>query len=283
MAKYLTFLVLLVAIFYGCASLRQSLEEEQKPTNVEFQEEKNKKVLEKNVGQSPSTATKYRYVYKLVAPVERDSLFFSDMNISAEFVLDESFVHVRLRNRMKEKINVSLKDAKILIDGRSSDVLNFSYLNEFYYSPINNQSSVEIIPNAFVIFHLAPSENVIFSDSRYEVVGLYPYLDFSNGRRVSEFYENIGKKITLYLPVETASEVLDYRFEFRITDVREDGPYNPTRRRSPLVVQQQQFPSEIIIKGEGLNPAESFIASTLISFFVLISAYFIFAKEKGKI
>jgi hypothetical protein len=38
-----------------------------------------------------------------------------------------------------------------------------------------------------------------------------------------------------------------------------------------------------VIKGEGLNPSESFIASTLISFFVLISAYFIFAREKGKI
>jgi hypothetical protein len=62
--------------------------------------------------------------------------------------------------------------------------------------------------------------------------------------------------------------------------VREVGVYQPRKKQVPV---QAQLPSEIVIKGEGLNPSESFIASTLISFFALISAYFIFAREKGKI
>ncbi|CUT05375.1 hypothetical protein [Candidatus Kryptobacter tengchongensis] len=267
MRKFFFSLVLLI-IFLGCGSSKQTLKENSSsiPTS--------------NTELKSPFGKKYEYVYKLIKPVTKDKLFFSDLNISVEFVIDESFIHLRLKNKRNEKISLSLNDAQILIDARASKVMNFNYLNEFNYSPVGFSTNIDIFPNAFVELHLVPSDRVLMSSGDYEIAGFYPYIDFNDEKRAKEIYGNIGGKIGLYLPVETDNEIYDYYFEFQIVDVKVVGDYYP-RKRGPLV--QTQLPSEIVIKGEGLSPAESFIASTLISFFVLISAYFIFAREKGKI
>lgn len=257
------FLLLVIVIFFGCSGSKQVLIEKQ------------------HIGGNFPFGKKYEYVYKLVKPVVRDELYFSDANIFVEFVIDESFVHLRLKNKRGEKISLSLNDAQIFINARSSSVVNFNYLNEFNYSPAAFKSgSIDIFPNAFVEIHLAPADNVLESNGIYEVVNLYPAVDFNDENKIKEIHDNVGKKLGVYLPIETDTEIYDYYFEFQIISAKEIGPYYPKKRITPS---QVQMPSEIIIKGEGLNPSESFIASTLISFFVLISAYFIFAREKGKI
>lgn len=268
--KKILFLLVPLILFLGCGSSKRVLKESppSKTTPTSSSD------LKSPIGK------KYKYTYKLVKPVTRDMLFFSDLNIFVEFVIDESFIHLRLKNKKNEKVSVSLNDAQIFIGPRSSKVINFNYLNEFSYSPVSHLTSIDIFPNAFVELHLVPVDHIIMNSGDYEIVGLYPYVDFSNEQRPREIYENIGKKIGLYLPIETQNEIYDYYFEFQIIDVKEAGAYYPRKKQT---VVQTQFPSEIIIKSEGLNPAESFIASTLISFFVLVSAYFIFAREKGKI
>ncbi len=266
------FLLLVIIIFFGCSSSKQALVE-----NKHLMGNSSSNSNDKNV--SPFGG-KYEYIYRLIKPVVRDELYFSDANIFVEFVIDESFVHLRLKNKKNEKISVSLNDVQIFISARSSGVINFNYLNEFNYSPATFKSVVDIFPNAFVEFHLAPADNVLESNGDYEVVNFYPTVDFNDEVKVKEIYGNIGKKVGLYLPIETETEIYDYYFEFQIVSAKEAGPYYPKKRSVPS---QVQMPSEIVIRGEGLNPSESFIASTLISFFVLISAYFIFAREKGKI
>lgn len=251
-----------IVIFLGCSSSKQTLNE---PTNIKADFPYGKK---------------YKYIYKLVKPVERDELFFSDPNISVQFVIDESFVHLRLKNKRSEKISVSLDDAQIFVDARASKVVNFNYINDFSYSPINSYSNLDVFPASFVELHLSAADRILMSFGDYEVMGFYPYVDFNDKRKVKEIYANIGRKIGVYLPIETETEIYDYYFEFQIVDVKEVGPYYPKRRQ---VVSQAQLPSEIVVRSEALSPNESFIASTLISFFALISAYFIFAREKGKI
>ncbi len=223
---------------------------------------------------------KYEYVYRLVKPVLKDKLFFSDGSITVEFVIDGSFIHLRLRNKKNERIIVSLDDAQIFVNARASRVVNFNYLSEFSYSPNFRSNVLDIFPNAFVELHLAPSDNVIEDGGSYDVASFYPVADFNDKGKKEEIYSNVGKKVGLYLPVETEDEIYDYYFEFQVVDVKEAGPYYPKKRQ---VAVQPQIPSEIVVKSEGLNPSESFVASTLISFFVLVSAYFIFAREKGKI
>ncbi len=265
MKRYFLFLII---FFIGCGGSKQALKE-----GVAS------KIPPKNDLNFPS-GKKYEYVYKLVKPIEKDKLYFSDLNIFVEFVIDESFIHLRLKNKKNEKIFLPLNDAQILIDARASKVLNFNYLNEVNYSPARFFDVIDVFPNAFVELHLAPSDHVLTNLGEFEVTALYPCVDFNDEKKMQEIYGNIGKKLGLYLPVETESEIYDYYFEFQIVNVKEAGAYYPKRRQ---VAAQMQLPSEIVVKGEGLNPSESFIASTLISFFVLISAYFIFAREKGKI
>jgi hypothetical protein len=257
-------LVLLIFIL-GCAGSRQTIENPPK----------------KGDSNIIPYGKKYEYIYKIVKPVIREKLYFSDQNIKVEFVIDDAFIHLRLKNKRSEKIWFNLGESQIFIGMRSSKVINFNYENEFNYSPVSLKSEqVDIFPNAFVVLHLAPADNVFTSSGDYEVSWLYPVVDFNDNAKVKEIYGNIGKRIGLYLPIETEKEIYDYYFEFEITGVREVGVYQPRKKQVPV---QAQLPSEIVIKGEGLNPSESFIASTLISFFVLISAYFIFAREKGKI
>ncbi len=261
-------IVLALIIFWGCSASKQTLKENspQRETANPF-----------------PFGKKYEYVYKLVKPVEKEKLYFSDSNIAVEFVIDESFIHLRLKNKKSEKISLSLNDAQIFIDARSSKVVNFNYFNEFNYSPaILKSDMIDVFQNAFIELHLAPADNVLSNSGDYEVVNFYPVTDLNDKRKIEEIYSNIGKRIGLYLPIETENEIYDYYFEFKIVDVKEAGAYYP-RKKQTGIAQQIQVPSEIVIKGEGLNPSESFIASTLISFFVLISAYFIFAREKGKI
>lgn len=271
MGKFqLLFLSVLIIVFLGCGSSRQTLNEDAKSSTVKLS----------NADANFPFGKKYKYVYKLVKPVEREQLFFSDPNISAQFVIDELFIHLRLKNKKGEKIAVSLDDAQIFVDARSSKVVNFNYINDFSYSPVNFSTDLDVFPNSFVDLHLSPADRVFMNSGDYEVMGFYPYVDFNDKEKIKEIYANIGKKVGLYLPIETETEIYDYYFEFQIVDVKEDGPYYPKRRQT---VAQTQLPSEIVVRGEALSPSESFIASTLISFFVLISAYFIFAREKGKI
>jgi len=261
------FLSLVLIILWGCSSSKQTLNEN--PSH------------QKNEQNFPF-GKKYEYVYKLVKPVEKDRLLFSDVNISVEFVIDDSFIHLRLKNKKRETISISLSDAQIFVNTRSSGVVNFNYLNEFNYSPATLRSdAIKVFPNAFVELHLTSGDNVIEGNGNYEVASFYPVADFNDERRAREIYNNAGKRIGLYLPVETEDEIYDYYFEFKIVEVKEAGPYYPKKKQ--VAVQTQQVPSEIVIRSEGLSPSESFIASTLISFFALISAYFIFAREKGKI
>lgn len=267
------FILLALIIFWSCSASKQTTKDNPSPANVPSTKIPNPFPFGK----------KYEYVYKLVKPVEREKLYFSDSNIAVEFVIDESFIHLRLKNKRSEKISLALNDAQIFINTRSSKVLNFNYFNEFNYSPVVLKTdAIDVFQNAFAELHLAPADNVISISGDFEVVNFYPAADFNDSKKLEEIRANIGKRIGLYLPVETENEIYDYYFEFKIIDVKEAGPYYP-RKKQITSVQQIQVPSEIVIKGEGLNPSESFIASTLISFFVLISAYFIFAREKGKI
>jgi len=265
--------VIILVVIGGCSSSKQTLNTEEKPELIKTSKDSNGNL---------AFGFKYKYVYQMVSPVKRDSLFFSDTNISIEFAIDEMFIHARVKNKTTQNLSISIKDAKIFIDQRVSQVTNFNYLNEYSYSPVDHQLNIEILPNSFVILHLAPSDNVFLSSNNYEVMGLYPYVDFNNEEKSKQIYGNLGRKIKLYLPIETETEIYDYEFEFSIVDAKKVGVYQPKKKAQATAI-QTQFPSEIVIKGEGLNPAESFIASTLISFFVLISAYFIFAREKGKI
>ncbi len=267
MKQFLT--LFLIILLLGCGSSKQALNQNPAIQNSP----------QKNENLSPY-GKKYEYVYKLIKPVSKDKLFFSDENISVEFVIDESFIHLRLKNKKSEIISVPLEDAQIFISARASKVVNFNYLNEFSYSPNFSLSMLDIFPNSFVELHLASSDNVIEDGGDYDVASFYPIADFNDKEREKEIYSNVGKRVGLYLPVETETEIYDYYFEFQIVDVKEAGPYYPKKRQ---VAVQAQMPSEIVIKSEGLSPSESFIASTLISFFVLVSAYFIFAREKGKI
>ncbi|MFN3135494.1 MAG: hypothetical protein ACK44H_07995 [Candidatus Kryptonium sp.] len=264
------FFLLLIIFLIGCGGSKQTLKESASPNSA---------TTLKNSSSFPF-GKKYEYVYKLTKPVVRDKLYFSDLNVFVEFVIDGSFIHLRLKNKRSERISIPLNDAQILVDARASKVLSFNYLNEFNYSPVSFSNRVDVFPNAFVELHLAPSDRVFTNSGEYEVTCFYPCVDFNDEKKVQEIYGNIGKKLGLYLPVETEDEIYDYYFEFQIVDIKEAGAYYPKRKQ---VTTQMQFPSEIVVKGEGLSPSESFIASTLISFFVLISAYFIFAREKGKI
>jgi hypothetical protein len=254
---------------FGCSSSRQTLNQSPIAQDSPRKSENNYPY-----------GKKYEYVYRLAKPVSKDKLFFSDGNISVEFVIDGSFIHLRLKNTKNERITVSLDDAQIFINARASKVVNFNYFDEFSYSPNFRSSTLDISPNAFVELHLAPSDNVVEDGGTYDVVSFYPVADFNDKGKEREIYSNVGKRIGLYLPVETEDEIYDYYFEFQIVDVKEVGPYYPKKKQ--VTLQSQIFP-EIVVKSEGLSPSESFIASTLISFFVLISAYFIFAREKGKI
>lgn len=263
------FLALFLIILFGCSSSKQMLNQNPATQNSPQKD-----------GNNSPYGKKYEYVYRLIKPVSKDKLFFSDENIAVEFVIDGSFIHLRLKNRKSERITVSLDDAQIFINARASKVVNFNYLNEFSYSPNFRSSALDIFPNAFVELHLAPSDNVIEDNGSYDVASFYPVADFNDKSREKEIYSNVGKRVGLYLPVETESEIYDYYFEFQIVDVKEAGLYYPKKRQ---VAVRAQMPSEIVVKSEGLSPSESFVASTLISFFVLVSAYFIFAREKGKI
>ncbi len=264
------FFLFLIIFLIGCGGSKQTLKENSSANSA---------TTLKNNSSFPF-GRKYEYVYKLTKPIERDKLYFSDLNIFVEFVIDESFIHLRLKNKKAEKLSIPLNDAQILINARASKALNFNYLNEFNYFPVSFSNVIDVFPNAFVELHLAPSDRVFANLGDYEIAGFYPYVDFNDEKKVQEIYGNVGKKLGLYLPVETEDEIYDYYFEFQIVNVKEAGAYYPKRKQ---VTTQMQIPSEIVVKGEGLSPSESFIASTLISFFVLISAYFIFAREKGKI
>jgi len=259
------FSFVLLLFLLGCTSSKQVIE---KPPQKE-----NHKVF--------PYGKKYEYVYRIIKPVVRDKLYFSDQNIGVDFVIDDSFIHLRLKNKTSEKIWLNLNEAQIFIGMKSSKVINFNYINELNYSPVGlKPEQIDVFPNTFVILHLVPADNVFTSSGDYEVGWLYPVVDFNDSEKIREIYSNVGKRVGIYIPVETEKEIYDYYFEFEITGVREVGVYQPRKKQVPV---QAQFPSEIVIKGEGLNPSESFIASTLISFFVLVSAYFIFAREKGKI
>ena len=257
------FTVLISGLILGCASSKKIIIPE-----------KESKTEDKSLGKE------YRYEYTLVRPVKKDKLSFADKNISIDFVIDASFIHIRLKNRTRDRIKVRLFESQIFSGTKSSPVVSFNYINRFKYSPVSvSNNEIIIMPNTYIILHLAPASNIIETNGEFEVISFYPTVDWNDEEKLKEIKSNIGKRIGLYLPIEIGDRIYDYYFEFKITGVKEIGPYRP--RRKPAV----GAPQTLIVQTQttGPGPEESFIASTLIAFFVLISAYFLFAKEKSKI
>jgi hypothetical protein len=266
-------LILLVFFILGCGSSRKVAVESLSDTQVESSE-------------GYPFGRQYEYKYKLLKPVTRDELFISDKNIGIEFVIDRAFIHLRLKNKTTQIIGVRIEEAQIFTGLRSSPAISFNYFNDFQYSPVNSAPErIAIVPNAYIVLHLVPQDNILEIDGEYEVADIYPTVDWNDEERVRQIYSNINKKLGLYLPIEIGDKIYDYYFEFQIVDVREVGPYHPRRRVPPAPGQLSSTPATIVVetKSENIGPEESFIASTLIAFFVLISAYFLFAKEKAKI
>ena len=167
------FFLFLIIFLIGCGGSKQTLKENSSANSA---------TTLKNNSSFPF-GRKYEYVYKLTKPIERDRLYFSDLNIFVEFVIDESFIHLRLKNKKAEKLSIPLNDAQILINARASKALNFNYLNEFNYFPVSFSNVIDVFPNAFVELHLAPSDRVFANSGDYEIAGFYPYVDFNDEKK----------------------------------------------------------------------------------------------------
>ncbi len=157
----------------------------------------------------------YRLTYRLLTPVESDSLQHKDKSIAISFMIVNQSFQMRLEN-------LTSNDIKIIWD-RSQYTDEHMQSHRLMHSGIRFQDRNTPIPDQIVRPHVSiqeavfPVEHVIFIPQKksYDIEPLFP-LDNDKAAELK------GRTINLFIPIEDNQAITPYNFKIEITDAEKE-------------------------------------------------------------
>ncbi len=177
---------------------------------------------------------KYQYVYQLVEPFLSPKMEFQDHRISISFSIDDAAISYTILNLKPELMNVESGGAMIGIDDNYFPVRNSQSL----YSDSSCTFSPLIIPQRGYLNDLIiPRMNIYWDDEEEEWIekDLFPTLDSGLVSVRSQIAQQIGRRMTVILPVTVEGTRKEYQFTFKVAAIKIVSPDAPmqVRQRPP--------------------------------------------------
>lgn len=209
--------------------------------------------------------SKFKYRYSLTEPIPSGELSFGDERILMQFRIDESFINFTLHNFSTQLLRVHW-DRVLLVVDRSITPINYS-ASVYALQPVQRRPAL-IMPNASLTDFLVPAENLRLIDGTWVERDLFPTRDFGNEELRAKILENVGKTITMYFPLASGEQVIDYVFEFEVAGIEKINwkNYRPPKRkfgRIPPTVGTEDVKTTAVVIG----------------FFIVAGVYFLFIRK----
>ncbi|MFQ5798743.1 MAG: hypothetical protein ACE5H0_08630 [Bacteroidota bacterium] len=209
--------------------------------------------------------SKFKYRYGLREPIASGELSFADDRIFMQFRIDESFVNFALRNSSTQPLRVLWDRGLLVVDGNITPI-NYS-ASVYALQPVQRRPAL-IMPDATLTDFLVPAQNLRLIDGTWVERDLFPTRDFGNEELRAKILENVGKTITMYLPLASGEKVIDYVFEFEVAGIdRIDWKnYRPPERKFG------QIPPTV-----GTEDVK--MTAIVVGFFIVAGVYFLFIRK----
>jgi len=150
-----------------------------------------------NIGIAPDDENKYANIYE-------DNIIKIDLSNGSKAI------YLAIENKTDEILKI-IWDEVVLIDtlGQSSGVIHEGVK---YIDKDKSQVPTVILKRAKITESIIPAKNISFSN--YDKSSAWEISNIVSGMPKG----NIGKELTLYLPIWKAGSILEYYFYFKITD-----------------------------------------------------------------
>ncbi|MGD0037171.1 MAG: hypothetical protein ABSC53_07760 [Bacteroidota bacterium] len=177
---------------------------------------------------SPGSGNKYRYTYKLVAPVKNSNLLFQDENIIIQFKFDEAAIRFQLQNISGSNVAVNWNRASM---GISDQYFAVRHTSNFYGDTLRS-SSIIIPPLGYIHDVVIPRDNIYNDGDKWVELDLLPTTDHRSMQLQQSIQKSVGKQISLLLPMMFGPTAKNYRFDFQVDTVKRIAwkDYTPLKR-----------------------------------------------------
>lgn len=163
---------------------------------------------------------KFDYSYKMIKPVESDSMKFQGEFIMATFVPHTKGIDFKIKNLTKEVMKIKWDETVLTLEGVTMKTIHNGVKLADRSAP---QPPSVIPPGATIDEFVWPSDNVHLYTGGLSAGWKVDGMLIENNGGLTATQEKAfalkGKVIGLYLPIIHQEKQQDYFFEFEITDV----------------------------------------------------------------
>lgn len=159
----------------------------------------------------------YKYSYTMIKPASAD-MKFEDANISIKFFISGKAVNFNLFNKTNKPIKVIWDNTSIVKFGEAKKTMHagVKYIDRSEHQPPT------IIPaNSYIEDLLIPIDNIWYSSfNGWQKYGLFIDDDLGKEEFSNAALATKGAKLGVLLPIEIEGKIIDYEFEFMVTNVK---------------------------------------------------------------
>ncbi|HTP79986.1 MAG TPA: hypothetical protein VMM57_06235 [Bacteroidota bacterium] len=194
---------------------------------------------------SPGRGNKYLYTYSLVGPVENKDLVYQDEAINIQFSFDDAALKFQMQNISASHIVIDWQKLSIGLDGRILAIRHSDNL----YADTSAKLVFDIPSMGYVRDFVIPRSNIGFDGEKWVESDLFPTTDNNSDAVRRQIEGNVGKSVSLYLPLTVGGTSKDYEFDFEVASVQKIkwNDFQPPQRQAPPREQPPQVLDQVTV------------------------------------
>ena len=165
---------------------------------------------------SGGRGSKYRYQFKMLAPAPSNEMLYEDDSLIIQFRFDEAAVRFQLQNLSGSDLSIDWEKTSIGVENRFYSVRHSS---DFYGDTLLRNISGIIPPVGYVRELMIPRHHVYFDGSRWVETEIFPTTDSNLPAMKEAIHRNVGKTVSVALPMKFGQSTKTYRFDFAVASV----------------------------------------------------------------
>ncbi|MGB2867893.1 MAG: hypothetical protein WBD36_05540 [Bacteroidota bacterium] len=164
----------------------------------------------------PGRGNKYRYVFKMLAPIQNNNLLFQDESIIIQFKFDDAAVKFQLQNVTAAACTIDWSKATLGVNGRFFPV---RHADNLYKDSATATTSIPIPSLGYIQDLVIPRDNILYEGDRWGEIDLLPTTDNGSESARKSILQSVGKSIAVVMPLRFGNTVRNYEFDFQVASV----------------------------------------------------------------
>lgn len=159
---------------------------------------------------------KYRYVFRMMAPVQNNNLLFQDESMIIQFKFDDAAVKFQLQNVTGGTCSIDWPKTTLGVNGRFFPI---RHADNLYSDTATVTTSVPIPSMGYIQDLVIPRDNILYGKDGWREVDLFLTTDNGSETLRKTILQSAGKSVALVMPMRFGTTVRNYEFDFQIASV----------------------------------------------------------------